>query len=932
MSCIGFEVTIRMALTKQLPVLSVSDGIEDLLGFKVDDFLSSSVSLRGQIHAHDAEGLEELFCAQNPSSSGSRNLRFRDLAGRICPMQVTFTRSTDAEGEAVLELHLQDARSLSPTMDPRSALGVSIGLMNTLDDFIYFKDRHHVIRWANEKFVQAFTDRPKFGVGLQGVTDYDLFPEAYADANYDAEEKIFAGGPTEDAIRETVLGEKQQYRAGFRQFSVRDAFDAVVGVACVSPDLTHQLAAEEALRASEQTLRQSQRIAGIGSYVLDMPAGTWTSSEVLDELFGIDKQYERTLAGWNALIHSEDRNRIAAVFSLGGIAEGSGFEQEYRILRKADRAERWVRGQANKEFDAAGQLKRIRGTVQDITKLKEAARELEFLAHYDALTGLPNRMLLVDRVQQSMVQLHRRTKRMALAYLDLDGFKTVNEKHGREAGDELLKALASRMHQVLRRGDTIARLGGDEFVVLVHDLVNEAASVPTLARLLNAASEPILIGNSLIKVSASIGVAFYPQQEELDADQLMRQADHSMYQAKLLGRNRYCMFDAVQDSAVRGQQEALERIRKGLNAQEFVMYYQPKVNMSQGKVVGVEALIRWQHPEKGLLPAGAFLPLIENHPLAEVLGTWVIGSVLAQMEVWVDSGLDIPVSINVGGRQLRQPDFVASLGKLLAQHARVDPAKVELEIQGSSAPQYADTMEKLQEGCRALGVTIALHRFGYGSSTLNDLKNSAASIFKIDQGFVRDILDDPKERSILEGVLGLAAAFSRQSLVEGVESAEHGLAVLRMGCELAQGYGIAYPMPAAELAQWVAEWRPDPRWAQVALEGKEVHPLLRAESEHLAWMVSLENFLKGDCPTAPQLGRHQCKLGTWLDAENVAGRGSQPEFQAIVALHWRIHALATGVLKLKAQSRAEEALNRIGEMAGLLDRMFEHLRALKPII
>jgi len=193
-------------------------------------------------------------------------------------------------------------------------------------------------------------------------------------------------------------------------------------------------------------------------------------------------------------------------------------------------------------------------------------------------------------------------------------------------------------------------------------------------------------------------------------------------------------------------------------------------------------------------------------------------------------------------------------------------------------------------------------------------------------------LFNTKERSILEGVLGLAAAFSRQSLVEGVESAEHGLAVLRMGCELAQGYGIAYPMPAAELAQWVAEWRPDPRWAQVALEGKEVHPLLRAESEHLAWMVSLENFLKGDCPTAPQLGRHQCKLGTWLDAENVAGRGSQPEFQAIVALHWRIHALATGVLKLKAQSRAEEALNRIGEMAGLLDRMFEHLRALKPII
>jgi hypothetical protein len=280
---------------------------------------------------------------------------------------------------------------------------------------------------------------------------------------------------------------------------------------------------------------------------------------------------------------------------------------------------------------------------------------------------------------------------------------------------------------------------------------------------------------------------------------------------------------------------------------------------------------------------------------------------------------------------MRQPDFVEILAKLLAAHPRVDPSNVELEIQATSAPQDADRLLELQNGCRALGVTLALDNFGAGSAILNYLKNSAASLFKIDQGFVRDILDDRKEYSILEGILGLAAAFSRQSLAEGVESGEHGLAVLRMGCELAQGFGIAYPMSAAELPIWIAQWRPDPRWADVAAERHPVHPLLQAESEHLAWIAALESFFKGETQSLPQLGRHQCKLGGWLDAETVAGRGSLPEFQAIVALHWRIHALATGAVKLKAQNRSADALNHIPEMSSLLTKMFEHLKVLKPI-
>jgi diguanylate cyclase (GGDEF)-like protein len=733
---------------------------------------------------------------------------------------VNSSKSSTPEGTSVLELRLQDVRGLNRRQDVRTALNDTRDLLNLLDDFVYCKDRGHVIVWANQKFLQSF---PEFSDGVLGLTEYDLFSEVYADGNYQVEETIFAGLQVSDNAQETSFGVTQQYRAAFRQLPIRNALSAVIGILCLSPDLSAQRRAEEALRAREESLQG------------------------------------------------------------------------------------------------------------DIVRYRETARQLELLAHYDALTGLPNRILLADRIQQSMARSHRSDKRMALASIDLDGFKEVNDRHGREAGDELLKALALRMQSVLRRGDTLARLGGDEFVAVLHDLVNEAACVPTLARLLNAVSQPILIGNDSTRVSASIGVTYFPQADDLDADQLMRQADHAMYQAKLLGRNRFHPFDSLQDREVKSHQETLERMRKALAANEFMMYYQPKVNMTQGKVVGVEALIRWQHPERGLLPAGAFLPAIENHPLEETLGAWVIDSVLTQMELWLDQGLKIAVSINLSARQMRQPDFVENLARHLAAHPRVDPSSVELEIQATTASQDAGRLFTLQEGCRALGVTFSLDNFGAGSAILSYLKNSAASIFKIDQGFVRDILADRKESSILEGILGLAAAFSRQSLAEGVESGEHGLAVLRLGCELAQGFGIAYPMSAIELPGWIAQWKPDPRWADIAAERHPVHPLLQAESEHLAWIAGLEAFFKGEIEALPQLGRHQCKLGGWLDAETLAGRGSLPEFQAIVALHWRIHALATGAVKLKAQGRAADALSHIAEMSSLLTRMFEHLKVLKSI-
>ena len=448
----------------------------------------------------------------------------------------------------------------------------------------------------------------------------------------------------------------------------------------------------------------------------------------------------------------------------------------------------------------------------DITAIREHQSELEHMAHFDALTNLPNRLLLSDRLRQGLAQAERRAKTLAVIYLDLDGFKSVNDQCGHETGDQLLISLAERLRLTLREGDTLARLGGDEFVAVMGDLEDSDACVPMINRLLTTAAQPVQVGQLKLQVSASIGVSFFPQAQAIDADQLLRQADQAMYHAKLAGKGRFHIFDAKQDSSIRVHHESLERIRLGMSAHEFVLYYQPKVNMRTGQVIGAEALIRWQHPQRGLLAPALFLPVIEDHPLAVALGEWVIATALTQIEAWRTLGLDLPVSVNIGTRQLQQPDFVARLRATLETHPQVHPSCLELEILETTALEDIAQISRLIESCAEFGVSFALDDFGTGYSSLTYLKRLRVKMLKIDQSFVRDMLDDPDDLAILQGVIGLAAAFKRQVIAEGVETVEHGSLLLQLGCDLAQGYGIARPMPASEMPAWAAAWQPEPEW------------------------------------------------------------------------------------------------------------------------
>ena len=575
--------------------------------------------------------------------------------------------------------------------------------------------------------------------------------------------------------------------------------------------------------------------------------------------------------------------------------------------------------------DAQGKPQHFVSLFSDITATKVHQQQLEHIAHFDALTNLPNRVLLADRLHQGMTQALRRGQSLAVVYLDLDGFKAINDTHGHNAGDQLLIALATRMKLALREGDTLARIGGDEFVAVLVDLTDLASCVPLLTRLLAAAAQAVQTDALSLQVSASLGVTFYPQAEIVDADQLLRQADQAMYQAKLAGKNRYHVFDAEQDRSVRGHHESLDRIRHALAQREFVLFYQPKVNMRTGVVIGAEALIRWQHPEQGLLAPAQFLPVIEDHPLAIEVGEWVIDTALTQVELWRAAGLDLPVSVNVGARQLQQADFVQRLREILAAHPQVQSSRLELEVLETSALDDVAGVSLVIQTCREMGVLFALDDFGTGYSSLTYLKRLPASLLKIDQSFVRDMLDDPDDLAILDGVIGLAAAFRREVIAEGVETVAHGQMLLQLGCELGQGYGIARPMPAEALPDWARSWKPDASWGQVPLMRRDDLPLLFACVEHQAWVKAIESHLRGERDTPPELDPAQCHFGGWMQGHGSARHGRNAGFAALDTLHRQAHGLAAELCELKNLGDAPLALGRLGELRAHTHTLLEKI-------
>lgn len=461
--------------------------------------------------------------------------------------------------------------------------------------------------------------------------------------------------------------------------------------------------------------------------------------------------------------------------------------------------------------DAHGGLSYHVIVLTDLSIIPAQTRHLSREVYFDALTGLPNLQLLTQLIQESMNHADRSDQSLAICTLDIDFFSRVNEFFGREVGDVLLSGFAQRISHLLFGDDVLARVGGDEFVLLLHHPVGNAF----FERLLDAIRKPLMIEGRSLHLSASLGITFYPQ-DGAQGDVLLRHANQAMYRAKQRGRDNFHIFDPEHDRQLQVRNEQRQRFIEALERDELRLHYQPQVDMHSGEVIGVEALVRWQHPEQGLLSPAAFLPAIEATWLEVNLGEWVLNAALQQLVQWQEEGIALPVSVNISPTHLLKEHFSQRLGELLARYPGVSPAMLKLEVLESTALHDIQTALDTMRRCQALGIRFAIDDFGTGFSSLTHLRQLPVSLIKIDQSFVRDMLTDRDDMAIVESVIYMANRFRRPMLAEGVETLAHAKALLSLGCALAQGYGIARPMPPAALPRWLAEWPARSDWNGLA--------------------------------------------------------------------------------------------------------------------
>ncbi|KAB7622790.1 EAL domain-containing protein [Alkalilimnicola sp. S0819] len=493
-------------------------------------------------------------------------------------------------------------------------------------------------------------------------------------------------------------------------------------------------------------------------------------------------------------VHPADQERVREIIQRYLDEPSSIYECEYRY-RRENGSYAWAlsRGRVF-EWAADGSPRRMTGVVQDITQRKQAEQRIEYMAHYDALTELPNRVLFRDRVSQELAAGRREGRRFALFFIDLDQFKHVNDALGHQVGDELLRIVAGRLQACLREPDTLSRQGGDEFLLLAPDITSPGDAAVVAEKLLEAMREPVAVQGQELRVSGSVGIALYPDDGDT-VDALIKHADLAMYQSKSAGRNAYHFFTACMDQQVEELVTLGSDLRSALSGDQFHLVYQPQVDSSSGRVIGAEALLRWEHPRRGPVSPGSFIPIAEDTGQILAVGEWVLRAAIRQLREWRRMGLaDLPVAVNLSPRQFRQPDLAEQIGAMLDE-AGVPAALLGLEITESALVEEAEsTLEALHEmGCR-----LSVDDFGTGYSNLRYLKRFHIDKLKIDQCFVRDVPGDKEDEAVVEAVISLARSLGMGVVAEGVETARQLEFLLARECTEVQGFYYSRPRSAAD--------------------------------------------------------------------------------------------------------------------------------------
>ncbi len=553
------------------------------------------------------------------------------------------------------------------------------------------------------------------------------------------------------------------------------------------------------LRESEQQLRLAQNAGKIGSYYFTLETGYLAWSNELKNIFGVtqtptQEQYWQMIHPYDVARHRNDSIKLAS--------EGKPFTSEIRIIKNGKYCHILANGKA--VFDKNGKVTAVVGTAQDITELKQAEEKINYLANYDSVTGLLNRNYLEQHLQHSIMLSERQNTSFSLMYLDLDRFKDINDTLGHQIGDELLKHLGRRLKFCLRKSDIIARLGGDEFACVLHNTDSESAA-KVAQKLLSDLELTFYVEGYTISIGVSIGIASYPSDSKSLKD-LLKYADIAMYRAKLSQKSNYVCFRKEDSKRVKERFFIEHELIKGLEQEQFSLYYQPRFNLNDNSIDSLEALLRWKHPEQGYISPAKFIPIAEDVGIIHDLGKWVLNKACQQLQVWQQEGLFVRVAVNLSAKELQRDDIVEQVQAALITH-QLEGKFLELEVTETAAMSDQTHSFDVLKALKSLGVYLSIDDFGTGYSSLSHLKRLPVDYLKVDRSFIGGIssLEDDKENidvGIVLMILTLAKSLNLITVAEGVETTPQHDFLQYHGCDSVQGYLYSKPLPVNEIEKF----------------------------------------------------------------------------------------------------------------------------------
>ncbi|MGZ5001205.1 MAG: bifunctional diguanylate cyclase/phosphodiesterase, partial [Methylomonas sp.] len=678
------------------------------------------------------------------------------------------------------EAELADSRNLLQT------------IIDTAPLSIYWKDRNLRYLGCNPAFAKdagvASSD------DLIGKDDSQLAWCAHAEHYHAADRQVMDSGHS-DLFHEQPLitAEGDTIWLRISRVPLCNASGQTIGLLGIYQNITAIKKTQLALQHSEANLNQAQALAKIGSWRLEADQNSLEWSAETYRIFGLSPG--ETAMNYLAFldhVHPNDRDLVDSAWQEA--LKGLPYHIEHRIVANGEI--RWIEERAELEFDEAGNLIVGIGTVQDITERKHAQERIGILTNFDPLTGLPNRTQLDARVRYAVSMAKRNHSQLALMFLDLDHFKDINDTLGHSVGDKLLVELAKRMHETLRDEDTVARMGGDEFIILLPG-VKERGAESVAQKLLDAISKPYPIEHYNLSLTASIGIALYPGDGE-DLETLSRSADTAMYRAKQDGRHGYRFFTPEMQARSAHNLQLMHALRHALDLEQMQVYYQPQVSIADDRIIGVEALLRWQHPKLGMVSPGEFIPVAEDSGLILPIGEWVLRNAVRQVNTWREKGLaSLIVAVNLSAVQFRHPDLPDLVTRILDDEG-LPPEFLELELTEGVAMNNPEDAIAVINNLHERGIRMSIDDFGTGYSSLSYLKKFKVYKLKIDQSFVRDISTDPEDKAIVRAVISLAKSLGLKTIAEGVETVGQQAFLQEQGCDEMQGYLFSKPMPAEQ--------------------------------------------------------------------------------------------------------------------------------------